>query len=139
MEGIVRSAKIPERERHYRRLLASQARSGLSIYEFAERVGIPRGTLSFWKFKIRQLDRTRAAPRPATAIPRREARRVGEPLPSFLPVNVVEGVASAHEAASSRTRPGYEVLLRCGRVVRVPSHFEAESLTTLVRALEGTC
>lgn len=121
------SARAMAVEAKYRRLVVQHEQSGLTIREFAKRVGIPAGTLSFWRFKLKT----------------RERERAKSAMPSLLPVQVK---TSGEELDTARTNvlergssPGYEVLLRCGRVVRLSGSFEVESLQALVRALEATC
>lgn len=114
-------------ERRYRRLLDEQKRSGLSMRGFAAQRGLNAGSLGWWKHKIAQRDRARVG-------------AASDPTPEFLAVHVVAGdarsPAPASQIASASARP-YEVLLRSGRVVRVPRDFDAASLCALVAALEA--
>lgn len=120
-------------EKFYRRLLAEQRRSGLSIRAFAQARGVPAGTLSSWSHQLRKRDAAR--------------RRKRGARPSFVPVQVV-GAASAL-APESRTpsasaqevgqgQGGYEVVLGAGRVLRLPSDFDDARAATLVR-LVASC
>jgi len=113
-----------ETERFYRRLLADQARSGLSIRAFARVRGVPAGTLSAWKHELRKRD--------AQVRAEREPSR-----PRFVPVRVVDAGAQGqppHEPGSL-VPGGYEVCLGAGRVLRVPRDFDEARVAALVRAV----
>ena len=96
---------------HARNVLAALDRSGLSITEFAVREGIDPQRLYWW--------RRRFASSPCEAI-----------TPAFV------------ELTSTNALSGFaEVLLRSGRVLRVPVAIEPTALRRLVDALEedGAC
>jgi len=128
--GRATPATATKAERRFRRLLTAEARSGLSRREFAEQRGVSAGTLSWWKHEIDRREEARA----------RAVESARRPSPVLVPVRVAE--QSAPETAESVARPSggerYEIVLRCGRVVRVPRDFGAASLLALVRALEST-
>jgi hypothetical protein len=88
-------------------------RSGLSIRTFAAREGLKAGTLSFWKWKLAHGDG------------RARAERVAA-------LQFVELTARATATA----RPGFEVVLSSGRMVRVAGGFDASELVRLVGVLE---
>ena len=46
--------------RRWRKIIETQMASGLSVNAFAEAHGLKKGTLSWWKARIRMLDRERA-------------------------------------------------------------------------------
>jgi hypothetical protein len=108
----------------------------LTRRELAERHGVSAGTLAWWKHEIAR--RTQA---------RKMASR-SEPAAKLVAVRVV-GPSARHEPSDDRAQDGasrearaccYEVVLCRGRVVRVPSDFDAASLQALVRLLEApTC
>jgi len=99
------------------RHLEALGQSGLSVRKFAAREGLKAGSLSFWKWK---LDRTG---RPAEA-------------PRIAPLKFVELTAEIQAAPAG---PSFEVVLVSGRVVRVPSGFDAAELARLVAAVEEVC
>jgi hypothetical protein len=92
-------------------------RSGLSQRAFAAREGLAAGSLSFWKWKLRQ-----------------EGAGKGEPAP-VAPVNFIELTAKP-ESQPSRAAMAFEVQLRSGRSVRVVAGFDAAELARLVEILE---
>lgn len=108
-----------ETERRYRRLLAAQARSGLSLRAFARKRGIPAGTLSYWRHELKRRDAAR--------------RREDGSRARFLPVKVVSPT-EAHAA----TMVGYEVLLGRDCVLRLPRDFEVARVAALLKAV-STC
>lgn len=110
-----------ETERFYRRLLAEQRRSGLSIRAFAKARGVPAGTLSAWGFQLKKRDAARRA---------KEAER-----PTFVPVSVATAGVVASGAGRSGPAGIYEVELGAGRVLRLPPDFDDARATTLVRVV----
>lgn len=91
-------------------------RSGLSVRTFAAREGLKAGSLSFWKWKLAQGQRPRAAP--------------------VSPIKFVELTAAPAVTVAPAAGAGFEVVLRAGRTVRVPAGFDAAELGRLVVALE---
>lgn len=105
-------------ERRYRELFAEQERSGLSLRAFARERGIPAGTLSFWKHKLRRRDATQACDEPNDQC-----------TPRFLPVRVTP-------LSSVSAGPGaYELVLGGSCVLRLPRDFEVERVAALVKAV----
>lgn len=119
-----------ETERFYRRLLAEQRRSGLSIRAFARARGVPAGTLSFWGHELRKRD-----------MAARRDRRKRAAKSEFVPVSIVDAagvVASAMAGSPAESKPaggGYEIELGSGRVLRVPADFDEGRVAALVRAV----
>ncbi len=119
-------------EGFYRRLLAEAARSGLPLRQFAAERGVPAGTLSCWRFKLKQLDAERKT--------KVEAAR-------FVPVRVLDEPAARTESTvAERSRPrvqgaasSYEVVLGRGRVLRLPPDFEGAQVAALIQAVEASC
>lgn len=110
-----------ETERRYRQLLGEQVRSGLSVRAFAERRGVPAGTLSYWRHELKRRDVARAQPQ-------RQASRT-----SFLPVKVIASEETL--AAPSAAPGGYEVLLGRDCVLRLPRDFEIARVVALMKAV----
>lgn len=94
-------------------------RSGLTARAFAAREGIRAGTLTYWRWKLRQPEQTAR-----TALP---ALSVAKP-----PVSFVEVVGPTLGAADA----GVEITLRAGYRVRVPSSAAGETLRTVLDVLE---
>ena len=101
----------PARERLWRKRLARWKASGLKAGEFCERAGVPPTALAHWRKEI-------AA---------RDARRVAAAEPAFVAVHVTPTTTSVP----------LEVVLRTGRVVRVPPVFDPAHLRAVVAALEA--
>jgi len=112
-----------ETERFYRELLAEQDKSGLSVREFADKRGVPTGTLSFWRHELKQRDAARA----------HKAKKKPS-KPKFVPVSVVAAEAPKPPAVD-RPRVGYEIVLGEDRVLRLPAEFDEKRVAALVRAV----
>lgn len=104
------------REREMRSVLRELERSGLGVTEFARQRGISPGTLGWWRHVLRQRGRG-------------EAREAPDER-GFVEV-VVDGGAAATST--------FEVVLRSGSTVRVPSDFDAAALRRLIATLEAAC
>lgn len=91
-------------------------RSGLSVRTFAAREGLKAGSLSFWKWKLA-----------------RGQNRSGSPVP---PLKFIELTAATAPPEARAASPGFEVVLRSGRTVRVSGGFDAAELVRLVAVLE---
>jgi len=88
--------------------LARWGRSTLTADEFAEREGVSRGQLTWWVGRLRTLERDAGAPETA-----------------FV------------ELQPSAAGVGVEVVLRRGAVLRIPVGFDGDTVSRLVRVLEG--
>jgi transposase len=109
----------PERAASWRERIADWSRSGETITEYCERRGLSRWSFYDWKRKLK----TRAG--------------VSSP---FVPVDVVNRSAERRAVPSSTTSAtggGVEVVLGCGRRLRLERGFDAATLTAAVAALEG--
>lgn len=110
-----------ETEQFYRRLVADQEGSGLSIRAFAAERGMAAGTLSFWRHVLKQRDAGRASGSGKA------------PESRFVPVSIVGAVAPEPSPATSLG--AYEVVLGRDRVLRLPADFDAARVAALVRAV----
>lgn len=111
-------ATLTPRGRQMQRVLARWERSGLTLAEFARREEMPAGTLAWWRYQLR-----------------REARRgsavVAAPAATFTEVQREPAMPAPAVV---------EVVLRNGRVVRVPlTGVEPTVLRTVLRALDEPC
>jgi transposase-like protein len=95
---------------HYARILAEQARSGVSVREAAWSCGVTPATLYAW---------------------RRRLRDCGGAARGLISVDVVRDDARAAD------RSGFEVVLRSGVTIRVPSDFDANALKELLKAVRA--
>ncbi len=94
--------------------VARWQRSGLTATAFAAREGLNAGTLSYWKWKLRQAD-----------------RRV--PAVAPRPVSFVELAAPALGGAEWRV----EIVLPAGYRVRLPEEASGDTLRTVLDVLEA--
>lgn len=107
---------MTERAKYWASQVSAWEQSGLSQAEFCRGQGLNGGTFAWWKRQLRQtVDK-----RPKRGRPRKVPGR-------FVEVRL-DGVS---------TLPGYEVMLRCGRTIRVPSAFDPQELSRLIAAVES--
>ena len=121
-----------ETEKFYRELVAEHEKSGLTIRAFAEKQGMPSGTLSSWRHQLKKRDASSA----------RSSEKSSKP--GFVPVSVVS-TSSMTNAAPKPTPPAsmspagaravYEVVLGRDRVLRLPADFDEVRVAALVRAV----
>lgn len=113
-------------EEQWRKLLNEQSRSGLTQREFCRRLSIPDHRFSWWKREIAKRD----GRQPRQVKTKRQRRK---PRASIVPVQIpTEGVHSTHLGEES----SFEVVLRHGRLLRIPPQFDEETLARLLRLLE---
>jgi hypothetical protein len=94
--------------------------SGLSASKYADGRGVHAGTLMGWASRLeRQVVSTRVAAKRGPS--------------SFLPVRVSEREAPSDE----RARVSAEVVLACGRTVRLGGELRLDQLGALLDAVEG--
>jgi transposase-like protein len=99
----------PTRERLWRKRLAEWKASGLNVREFCQQEGVTPTAFAHWRKEI-------AA---------RDARRTEAAEPLFVPVDITPTPAAA-----------LDVVLRGGRMVRVPPGFDPVHLRAVMAALE---
>lgn len=122
-------------EIEYRRLLDAHEGSAETLRELADRRGVPYHRVRWWKSELARRDRLRAGGSGgASACAEPPAKRV-----AFVPVRLVPGGDrdEQRDVPPATWAAAYEVRLRGGRRVRVPSGFEPSTLTALVAALEA--
>ncbi|MCP3916885.1 MAG: hypothetical protein GY711_15140 [bacterium] len=123
------SARITDREREVRALLKKQASSGMTLAAFARSVGMPAGTLSWWKRELgrREVARAPSAP-PSAPIP---------PHPAWLAVEVVDDESRGAACVAPSGAACAPLLIRVGErlAVEVPADIDATHLTRVVAAL----
>jgi hypothetical protein len=107
----------PRRETRWRKILANQAVSGLSVREFCRRQKLTEASFYFWRRTIAERDGEPVYP--VTARPT---------LPTFLPVRV------SNEAPSTAS---ISIELAGGRVLKLPESMSTERLVDLIDALEA--
>jgi hypothetical protein len=97
--------------------VARWQRSGLTATAFAAREGVRAGTLTYWKWKLRQPDRAA-----------RNARAATQPPVSF--VEVMEPTIVGSDAS-------VEIVLAAGYRVRMPPGAAGETLRAVLDVLEA--
>lgn len=97
-------------EAKWRRLIAAQSKSGLTVREFAAAEGVAAATLYWWRSKL---------------------RRGGRGGTELVPVDVVEDCADSDTPAHG----GFEVHVDGVMTLRVPAGFDEGELRRLIRAL----
>ena len=105
---------LTARGRAMQRLLARWERSGLTLAEFGRRVGMPAGTLGWWRHALRAGARTPGDGR-------------------FLELPVRRTLAEAPRPAPAP----FEIVFGDGTAVRVPVAFDAEALDRLLVLIVG--
>lgn len=130
------------KERFWRRHVAGWRRSGLSIRDYCRGQGLSEPSFYAWRRVLRERARQRGTGarqarmsagaevevrRGVSAADKRSASATATP-PVFVPVRLIE---------EARASSALEVVLRGGRVVRVPAGFAAAALRELVAVLEG--
>jgi hypothetical protein len=119
MSRTASGARVTQREREMRGLLAECERSGLSKSVFARKRKLNPGTFAWWSSEIR----------------RREARRSRKREPEAATPSFVDVVVRSDEP----TPLVFEVEINGGRVVRIPAGFATEDLSRLLMVVEGRC
>jgi hypothetical protein len=110
------------KERYWRRVLQQWQRSGQGVRAFCGTYGLSVPSFYAWRRAIQERDRQ--AERRSRCSPRHGSGPVaGDGLPAFVPVTI------------TATPAPLEVVLRDGRVVRVPPHFDAATLRQLLSVL----
>jgi len=95
--------------------------SGLTAKEFAAEVGINPRSLVFWKWQLKR--DARVTTTGADARPRRAPRRTAAKVPMI-------------ELRPSISETRIELELSGGRLLKIPSNFDVESLRQLLAVLE---
>lgn len=102
--------------------------SGLTAKEFAAELNVSPNSLTFWKWKLRQLERETSAPPRAPR--KRVVPRHQDESPTFLQL------VSAPDSTSCGIGH-FEVVLPRGFVIRVPKDFDESALLRLVGVFGG--
>lgn len=104
--------------------------SGLTVKEFAAEIGVNANTLSNWSWKLRK---ERSVPvQKKSRKPKQPARKKPAKKSAPDPIQFIE-VAQPQEASDAR----FEIALRRGHRLFVPTCFNADALGRLVDVLEA--
>jgi hypothetical protein len=118
----------PVKEQFWRRTIADQARSGLSVRAFCEQEGLEPWNFHWWRQTLARRDREVS---PARTV-RRPNSMAELPVPAaFLPVRVVQ------DAASLAATTPIEIVLPAGPTVRVTKGFDPHALDAVLSVLEA--
>jgi transposase-like protein len=110
------------KERYWRRVLRQWQRSGQGVRAFCSAYGLSEPSFYAWRRAIQERDRS--GERRSRRSPRQARGPVeGDSLPVFVPVTI------------TATPAPLEVVLRDGRLVRVPAPFDAATLRQLLGVL----
>ncbi len=118
----------PERRRRWTtteklRIVEESLNAGVSVVEFARRRDLHPNLVHTWRWQARK-GILSESPNGATR---------------FAPVAVVSAVSSAQPTASETTAAGMiELVLRNGRIMRLPEHVAPAAAARLADALEGS-
>jgi hypothetical protein len=110
-------AATKETETRWRAVVREQERSGESVADFARSRGISPSTLYWWRSSLKR---------------RRGPRRGG---PRLAEITLVSSGGVIERGGGAM----FELVLGCGRRVRVPSVFDPDSLQRLLGVLERRC
>ena len=105
------AVRIKKREAWWRRVVAKQAGSGMSIRASCAKHGVKDPAFYWWRAELARRDATRSAA-------------------AFVPVVV--------EPAEAVPADGLKIELRGGRALRLPASLTMAKIGELVRAIEGT-
>jgi transposase-like protein len=119
----------PLREQFWRRTLADQARSDLTVQAYCRRHSLNPATLRFWRQELARRD--------AESTPTRTGERPASPTdlertPAFLPVRVVQDSPAPIAVGSP-----IEIVLPSGPIVRVTHGFSPNALDAVLSMLEA--
>ena len=107
-----RQKRWADQQKKLRKLVADQAKSGLSAREFATRKGVSYDTFIRWRRRLNDQEES-------------------EGVVEFLPVQVEPTVQAG---------TCYELVLRTGHVLRIPPRsFDSKDLKRLVQVLDSAC
>jgi transposase len=119
----------PVKEQFWRRTIADQARSGLSVRAFCEREGLVPWNFHWWRQALARRDRE--VPSAWTVAPTNSTNDLPAHL-AFLPVRVVQDGADTIVA----TTP-IEIVMPAGPTVRVTKGFDPIALDAVLSVLEA--
>src|SRR5271155_3888290 len=103
------------KERYWREHLDAWRRSGLSICAYCRQHDLAQPTFYLWRRNLEQ--------RPATSTPNQPANAAVAGNAPFVPLRLV---------GPAPTQAVLELVLRGGRIIRVPSGFAPEALRQLI-------
>jgi hypothetical protein len=121
-----RGQRDRQKEGQWRRLLRQWRRSGQTVRDFCRERQVSEPSFYSWRRTIVQRDRQARGERRQPPTRRDERTEQGKKAPLFVPVRVTP----------TPMAPAFELVLGNGRLVRVPSGFDAGTLRQLLAVLE---
>lgn len=129
----------PQKQSHWEAVLGRWKESGRSVRDFCQAEGLRESALYFWRRELARRSQTPlvasatlpevSGPVPLASGPKQRSSPRRSPA-SFLPVRVVQ------DAAGEATC-GIEIVLACGRRVRVGTGFDRQTLASVLAVLEA--
>jgi len=117
------------KERSWRRLIQRWRRSGMTIRDFCVEHDVSEPSFFAWRRTIADRDRQSGPPR-ADGYGNGDSNKTQD-SPAFVPLRVVSTVSTTPAGTA------FEVVLRDGRIVRMPAGFDPATLRQLLAILEG--
>jgi hypothetical protein len=121
-----RGERDRQKEGQWRRLLRQWRRGGQTVRDFCRERQVSEPSFYSWRRTIAQRDRQAHGKRRQPFARRDERTEQGKKAPLFVPVRVTP----------TPMAPAFELVLGNGRLVRVPSGFDAGTLRQLLAVLE---
>ena len=128
---------MTDRAKYWQRMLTAWEGSGLTQAEFCRRRGLKAVTFAWWKRQLRG-----PSERGGGSRQNRRGREVrSSRKPSFVEVAFPEGAGRpvSADGAASKSEVGYEVAFLCGTSIRLPTDFDVERASQLIRAVTQPC
>jgi transposase-like protein len=108
--------------------------SGLTAAEFAAEVGVNPRTLSYWKWRLGSKRGRSLSSKPTKARSKKASRSAARKKAAALAVRPLSFV-EVTKATSALSGEPFEVELVSGERIRIPSSFDASSLSRLLDVL----
>jgi hypothetical protein len=115
---------MSDRARHWKRLVAAWEKSGLSQAEFCRRGKIKAVNFGWWKRKLESVSQSHPGSSRSGSSRKGSSPRAAKPR--FVEFRMTDAAP-----------PAYEIVLRGGRVIRLPQGFDPAVVAQLVVAVES--
>jgi transposase-like protein len=122
------------KERSWRRLIQQWRRSGMTIRDFCVEHEVSEPSFFAWRRTIADRDRQSGQPS-ADGCGNGDSNKTRD-SPAFVPLRVVSTVSPTPAGTAGTAGTAFEVVLRDGRIVRVPAGFDPATLRQLLAILE---
>jgi hypothetical protein len=121
-----RRARDLQKEARWRKVVATQRRSGHSVRQYCQENDLPESAFWFWKRELARRDAEKPALRAGGQSSSRRTGRQRSPLPSLVPVTIGAALSTPLEISFAH-----------GVNVRVGSGCDEALLQVVLRALES--